>query len=135
MSDKKMRGAQRGLRGHRLVVPARLHRPDHQRGLVREVAPGSTAERDAEDGGVRKGTADDLNFYVARPGGGLLGWATFPWSYAGNPKMDGVVVLNSSLPGGSPPTTTRATPAPTRSATGWACTTPSRAAAPPPVTA
>lgn len=41
-----------------------------------------------------------LNFYTTN-GGGLLGWATFPWQLAGDPVMDGVVVVYSSLPGGN----------------------------------
>ncbi|MDP2004961.1 MAG: zinc metalloprotease [Rubrivivax sp.] len=64
------------------------------------MTPGSTAESQAKNA-LRQGTADDLNMYVAGIGGGLLGWATFPWDYTARPKMDGVVLLNASLPGGS----------------------------------
>ena len=64
------------------------------------MSPGSTEEKQAK-AALRVGSADDLNIYTANPGGGLLGWATFPNSYSKQPTMDGVVVLFSSLPGGS----------------------------------
>ena len=43
----------------------------------------------------------NLNFYTGALQGGLLGWATFPFDLAGDSVMDGVVMLHSSLPGGS----------------------------------
>ncbi len=50
---------------------------------------------------LRQGTADDLNVYTCNPSGGILGYATFPSSYTNSPNLDGVVMLFSSLPGGT----------------------------------
>jgi hypothetical protein len=61
---------------------------------------GGTCETQMKNA-LRRGTAADLNIYSNNMGGGLLGWATFPSSYSSAPKMDGVVILYSSVPGGT----------------------------------
>lgn len=50
---------------------------------------------------LRIGSAKDLNLYFTNPGGGITGWATYPWDYGRSPHMDGVVLLHSTVPGGS----------------------------------
>jgi hypothetical protein len=61
-----------------------------------------TFEEDAETveakRALRRGGQDDLNLYIADLQFGLLGYATFPGE--GDPTLDGVVLLNGSLPGG-----------------------------------
>ncbi len=63
------------------------------------MTPGSAAEAAAKQH-YHRGTASDLNLYTAKPGGGTLGWATYPWQVGGDLTGDGVVLLYRTMPGG-----------------------------------
>ena len=64
------------------------------------VTPGKT-ERDMKRA-LHEGDSETLNVYAADIGGGLLGWAYFPQGYNnGRGYIDGVVMLDESMPGGT----------------------------------
>ena len=66
------------------------------------VVPGKGGvERDMKQA-LYAGDARTLNVYAANIGGGLLGWAYFPKGYNhGRDFIDGVVILDESMPGGT----------------------------------
>jgi hypothetical protein len=64
------------------------------------VVPGKN-ERDMKKA-LYEGDSKTLNVYSANIGGGLLGWAYFPKGYNnGRDFIDGVVMLDESMPGGT----------------------------------
>ncbi len=63
------------------------------------MTPGSRNERNAKNA-LKVTPATRLNFYTCKPGQGLLGWATFPWSYSESDYRAGVVCHYASVPGG-----------------------------------
>src|SRR5262249_30405555 len=66
------------------------------------MTPGSPAEAAAK-ASLHQGGYADLNLYTAHVSTSVLGWATFPQKNAKQATIvnDGVVVLFSSLPGGT----------------------------------
>jgi hypothetical protein len=64
------------------------------------VVPGKN-ERDMKKA-LHRGDSKTLNVYSADIGAGLLGWAYFPKDYnTGRDYIDGVVILDESMPGGT----------------------------------
>lgn len=65
----------------------------------------NSANETAMKTALRRGGSGTLNVYTGAPvtptGMPLLGYATFPSDYAGNPVRDGVVMLDQSVPGGA----------------------------------
>ena len=99
---------------------------DHQHLLVQRLR--RPRWRVAAKAALRQGTADDLNIYTAGRRAPRLG--DVPELLAPNPSIrrrGGALLVAARRR--RPRPTTWATPPPTRSATGWASTTPSRAAA------
>ena len=69
--------------------------------VLNDAYSGKTA-KDASDTPLYEGDSTPLNVYVADIGDGLLGWAYFPKGYNnGRDFIDGVVMLDESMPGGT----------------------------------
>lgn len=67
-----------------------------------ERAEWNNTEQTAMKQSLRVGNARVLNIYsVGFKESSFLGYATFPWEYENDPKNDGVVILYSTVPGGT----------------------------------
>ncbi|KAJ8521046.1 hypothetical protein ONZ45_g2215 [Pleurotus djamor] len=75
----------------------------------RSAPPPNSTYQDAMKAALKVGDAKSLNIYTVGfdkiegedAEGGLLGYSTIPAEYENNPVNDGVVILYSTLPGGS----------------------------------
>jgi len=63
------------------------------------LVPGTGKERRAMEA-LAIDPAHRLNVYSCKPGQNLLGWSTFPWYYAEDSFLHGVVIHYGSVPGG-----------------------------------
>ena len=76
------------------------HTLTYNRAWYTKMVPGSKQEKAAKHA-LHEGGAKTLNLYfMGNTASGLLGWSTFPQWYQRAPKMDGVVILDGSIPGG-----------------------------------
>jgi hypothetical protein len=60
--------------------------------------PDSAAGERALKSATHEGDSTTLNIWSTNTG--YLGYATFPWWYAGDPELDGIIIQWGSLPGG-----------------------------------
>ena len=63
------------------------------------MTPGTSKESNAKNS-LALDVIHRFNVYTCKPGQNLLGWATFPNSYAESNKLHGVVIHYGSVPGG-----------------------------------
>ncbi len=61
---------------------------------------GSLAEQHAKRA-LHEGGSTDLNLYIGSNSVGQLGWGTEPTRYAGQPRMDGIVIARHTMAGGA----------------------------------
>lgn len=89
-----------------LVRTIRTTNRDWFRGAGIDANDRTTYQQTQMKNALRQGGAADLNIYSVGfvDTKKLLGYATFPDYYANNPYDDGVVILYSTVPGGSKPT-------------------------------
>jgi len=71
----------------------------------RSVGPSDNLQTEMKNALRKEGGPNDLHVYTvgfeSGSGQGLLGYATFPWSYTNAPSDDGVVILHTTLPNGA----------------------------------
>ena len=92
---------ERGLRVHRLAFFFNLAGVDRTTNATwYTMTPGSTAEN-ARKNALRKGGAGDLNLYTREHRRRPARLGDVPVGLRRQPEVDGVVILNTSLPGGS----------------------------------